>query len=138
MVGCPAGRTPPMRRLVPAVLAAVLLLPAGLARATEILASPAQLAALLHQPVVLIMDFADGPVACVDKQTIANRTKAVMSRYRISRAEKVGPDHQTAIYIDVVASEVANRAGQKTGCAAHVAVQLESYGDGFWAQWASE
>src|SRR3954447_15217084 len=99
-----------MRRLAPAVLAA-LLLPAGHAHAEAyISASPAQLATLLHQPVVLGVDLADGPDTCVDARTVENRGKAVMSRYRIPRAE-AGPDHQTTILVNVVAFESTNRAG---------------------------
>src|SRR4051794_37224143 len=126
-----------MRRLVPAVLAALLLL-AGHARATIIPASPAQLAVLLHQPVVFVVDLADGPGACVDKQTVENRGKAVMSRYRIPRAEKWGGDHPTAIYVTVNAIELSRPGGIKAGCAAHVELQLLSLEDGFFAQWVGD
>src|SRR4051794_33266309 len=123
-----------MRRL--AVLAA-LLLSAGHARAAEIFASPAQLATLLHQPVVLVVGVNTKAADCVDTKVVENRGKALMSRYRIPRAEVVNPDHQTVIFITVAGLEVANHSGRRVGCAAAISLELSSHGDGFWAEWAS-
>lgn len=126
-----------MHRLVPAVLVS-LLLPAGGVRAADISASPAQLAALLNQPVALIVGVSSKAAGCVDAKVVENRGKAVMSRYRIPRAEKIGPDHQTVIFVSVTAFESTNQAGRKVGCDAAISMELSSRGNGFWAEWASD
>src|SRR5690348_4564230 len=105
-----------MHRLVLTILAIFLL--ASRASATDISASSAQLAELLRQPIMLVVEVGPRATGCINKRAVENRGKAVMKRYNVARLEAFDVNISTTIYVVVNSSEIPLVSGGKAGCAA--------------------